>query len=101
VIVTGAAGGIGRATASRIAREGGRVIAVDISADRLTDFAASLPDADIVSVAGDITQQDDVDRIAAAAGERIDGLANVAGVTDDTSPLRSKPPRLRAATKTG
>ena len=31
VIVTGAASGIGRATASRVAREGGRVIAVDIS----------------------------------------------------------------------
>ena len=33
VIVTGAASGIGRATASRVAREGGRVIAVDITAD--------------------------------------------------------------------
>ena len=35
VIVTGAASGIGRAVASRVAREGGRVIAVDISGDRL------------------------------------------------------------------
>ena len=34
VIVTGAASGIGWATASRVAREGGRVIAVDISTDR-------------------------------------------------------------------
>ena len=32
VIVTGAASGIGRATASRIAREGGRVVAVDVAA---------------------------------------------------------------------
>src|SRR3954447_15558833 len=31
IIVTGAGSGIGRATASRIAREGGRVIAVDVS----------------------------------------------------------------------
>lgn len=87
IIVTGAASGIGRATAARIAREGGRVIAVDISADRLAEFAASLPDAKIITIAGDITRQDDIDAIVAAAGARIDGLANIAGVNDDFSPL--------------
>lgn len=87
VIVTGAASGIGRATASRVAREGGRVIAADISAERLAEFAASLPDAEIVTVAGDITTQETIDAIVAAAGERIDALANVAGINDDFSPL--------------
>jgi len=87
VIVTGAASGIGRATASRIAREGGRVVAVDVSADRLAEFAASLPDAQIVTVTGDITKQESVDAIVAAAGDTIDGLANVAGINDDFSPL--------------
>src|SRR6478735_2686936 len=38
VIVTGAGSGIGRATASRVAREGGRVIAVDVSQERLDEF---------------------------------------------------------------
>jgi NAD(P)-dependent dehydrogenase (short-subunit alcohol dehydrogenase family) len=46
VIVTGAASGIGRATASRIAREGGRVIAVDIAAEKLDEFKGSLPETD-------------------------------------------------------
>jgi NAD(P)-dependent dehydrogenase (short-subunit alcohol dehydrogenase family) len=87
IIVTGAASGIGRATASRIAREGGRVVAVDISSERLDEFAASLPEADIVTVAGDITKQESVDAIVAAAGSSIDGLANVAGINDDFSPL--------------
>ncbi|MFC4242662.1 SDR family NAD(P)-dependent oxidoreductase [Gryllotalpicola reticulitermitis] len=87
VIVTGAASGIGRATASRIAREGGRVVAVDVSADRLAELASALPEAGIVTVTGDITRQEDVDAIVAAAGERIDGLANVAGINDDFSPL--------------
>ncbi len=86
-IVTGAASGIGRATASRIAREGGRVVATDVSAAKLEEFAASLPDADVVAVAGDITRQDVVDQIVAAAGGRIDALANVAGINDDFSPL--------------
>ncbi|WP_213815589.1 SDR family NAD(P)-dependent oxidoreductase [Glaciihabitans sp. dw_435] len=87
VVVTGAASGIGRATATRIAREGGRVIAVDISVDKLAEFAASLPDATIVTVAGDITKQPDIDAIVAAAGDRIDGLANIAGINDDFSRL--------------
>lgn len=86
VIVTGAASGIGRAVASRIVREGGRVIAVDISADRLQELSAALPGADVTVVAGDITVQADIDAIIAAAGSRIDGLANVAGINDDFSP---------------
>lgn len=87
VIVTGAGSGIGRATASRIAREGGRVVAVDVFADRVEQFAAGLPDAGVVAVAGDITDQASIDRIVAAVGDRIDGLANVAGINDDFSPL--------------
>lgn len=87
VIVTGAGGGIGRATASRLAREGGRVIAVDIVAAGLKELAAELADAQIVTVTADITAAADVERIVAAAGDRIDGLANVAGITDDNTPL--------------
>lgn len=87
IIVTGAASGIGRAVAERIAREGGRVVAVDISADRLQDLSSSLPDATIDTVVGDITEQSDIDSIVATAGDRIDGLANVAGINDDFSPL--------------
>lgn len=84
VIVTGAASGIGKATASRIDREGGRVIAADISAEKLDALKAELPD--IVTVAGDLTQQDAIDAVISAAGERIDGLANIAGINDDFSP---------------
>jgi NAD(P)-dependent dehydrogenase (short-subunit alcohol dehydrogenase family) len=87
VIVTGAAGGIGAAVVARIAHEGGRVIAVDLAEDRLHAFTASLPGADITPVAGHIVEQESIDRITAAAGGTIDGLANVAGINDDFSPL--------------
>ncbi|MCU1474228.1 SDR family NAD(P)-dependent oxidoreductase [Amnibacterium sp.] len=87
VIVTGAGSGIGRATASRIAREGGRVVAVDISAERLDDFAAEHTAQEVTVVLGDITDEESVARIVAAAGDRIDGLANVAGIMDDMTPL--------------
>ena len=87
VIVTGAGSGIGRATASRIAREGGRVIAVDISRERLDTFVAELPDAQIVPVVGDITDDAAVAAIVAAAGDTIDALANVAGIMDNMTPV--------------
>lgn len=87
VVVTGAGSGIGRATASRVAREGGRVIAVDIAPERLEEFAAELPDADVVPVSGDITDDAAVAAILQAAGEGIDALANVAGVMDDMTPV--------------
>ena len=91
VVVTGAAAGIGRAVASRVAREGGRVVAADLSAGRLDELAAAVTDlpagAEIVPVAGDISDQDDVARIVRTAGDRIDALANVAGIMDDMSAI--------------
>lgn len=87
VIVTGAGSGIGRASASRVAREGGTVVAVDVSKDRLDEFVASLPGSSVTAVVGDITNEDDIKRIVAAANGRIDGLANVAGIMDDMTPL--------------
>ncbi len=87
VIVTGAASGIGRATASRIVREGGRVVAVDVSAEKLDELAGSFPEGAVVAVRADVTDQGDIDRVVAAAGDRIDGLANVAGINDDFSPI--------------
>ncbi len=87
VIVTGAGSGIGRATASRIAREGGRVIAVDVSQERLDEFASEHAGADIVTLVADITDDAKVAEIVGAAGERIDGLANIAGIMDDMTPI--------------
>lgn len=87
VIVTGAGSGIGRATASRLAREGGRVIAVDISQERLDEFKQELSGSDVTLVAGDITKDETISAIVEAAGDRIDGLANVAGIMDNMTPL--------------
>ena len=87
VIVTGAGSGIGRATASRVAREGGRVIAVDVSQERLDDFVGAHPGADILSLTADISDDEGVARIVEAAGDTIDGLANIAGIMDDMTPV--------------
>lgn len=87
VLVTGAGSGIGLATASRIAREGGKVIATDIDSERLDKFAAAHADFEVVTVTADVSTQEGVDAIMAAAGDRIDALANNAGIMDDFGPV--------------
>ena len=71
VVVTGAASGIGRATALTLRARGSEVLAVDIN-------AAGLPD-DCETLACDVTRAEDRERLYAAAGE-IDGLVNAAGI---------------------
>ncbi len=92
-IVTGAGSGIGRASALRFAREGARVIAADVSAERLDALVAEHPDLELVPVVGDITTEDGVQAIVAAADGRVDVLANVAGSWTASCP----PPRSTTA----
>ncbi|OOB91783.1 SDR family NAD(P)-dependent oxidoreductase [Rathayibacter sp. VKM Ac-2630] len=87
VVVTGAGSGIGRATARRLVREGARVIAVDVVPTGVEALAAASPEGSVVTVVADITSTEGVASIVAAAGERIDGLANIAGIMDAMTPL--------------
>jgi NAD(P)-dependent dehydrogenase (short-subunit alcohol dehydrogenase family) len=85
-IVTGAGSGIGRATATRLAREGARVIATDVVPARLEALALELAGLDVVTVDGDVSDSDTVATIVAAAEGRVDALANVAGIMDGFLP---------------
>lgn len=88
IIVTGAGSGIGRATTERILAEGGRVIASDVVAERLDALAAELAVGErLVTVVGDVAEESSVEAIVAAAGTKIDGLANVAGIMDGFLPV--------------
>lgn len=81
-IVTGAGSGIGRATAVRLAQEGARVVATDVVAERLESLATELAGADLVTVVADVSDEGGVAEVVAAAGGRVDCLANVAGIMD-------------------
>lgn len=85
-IVTGAGSGIGRATAVRLAQEGARVVATDVSVERLGTLTSEHPDLDLVTVPADISDAAAIEPILAAAGGRVDALANVAGIMDGFLP---------------
>jgi NAD(P)-dependent dehydrogenase (short-subunit alcohol dehydrogenase family) len=80
-VVTGGGSGIGRSTAERFAREGARVLVVDIDAARAADVAAAIVRNRGVAAAltADVTSEIDAERIARHAVERwgrIDVLVN-------------------------
>ena len=88
-IVTGAGSGIGRATAIRLSGEGARVIGCDVAEAALAETKLVMEQAGLSAefVTADVTKQEDVNRVVAAAGPSIDILANVAGIMDHFLPL--------------
>ena len=75
-LITGAAGGIGRAAAVRFAAEGARVGLVDVSRDGLRESLAAVEKAGGtgLTVEADVTRSADVARYAAAVAERFGGI---------------------------
>lgn len=95
-IITGAAGGIGRATAVRLASEGASVVAVDLTREALSETVAAVEaeGADAVAVSADVTRSDEVERYVNAAVEAfggVDVLFNNAGIEGVFAPLESYP----------
>jgi glucose 1-dehydrogenase len=68
-VVTGAASGIGAASARRLAAEGAAVAVVDLDGQGADRVAASLPDA--LAITADVSDAADWERIAATVRERL------------------------------
>jgi len=89
-VVTGAAAGIGRATAELFAREGARLVLADINTDGLSALRDSLGDVtgDVTVVTADVSKQEDVRRMIDVAVERY-GRLDIAVANAGIIPLAS------------
>jgi len=84
-IVTGAGSGIGRAAALRLAREGARVVAVDLNADSAAETARMVEEGggDAASIRADVSSEPDLTAMFEAAERAYGGfdiLYNNAGI---------------------
>lgn len=84
VVVTGAAGGMGRPAAVRFAKQGRPLLLCDVNAERLDAAAADLraSGAEVDGLAGDVAAPDFPDRVLTALGGRpIAALIHTAGLS--------------------
>ncbi|HEY5246896.1 MAG TPA: SDR family NAD(P)-dependent oxidoreductase [Dermatophilaceae bacterium] len=83
-VVTGASGGIGAATARRLAAEGFEVVCAARRGDRVAALASEIGGRAVVC---DVTVADDVSALAVAIGRRCDLLVNNAGGAHGADPV--------------
>jgi NAD(P)-dependent dehydrogenase (short-subunit alcohol dehydrogenase family) len=89
-VITGAAAGIGRATAELFAREGARLVLADVNTDGLStlrDYLANLT-GDIAVVTADVSTPEDVRRMIGVAVEQY-GRLDIAVANAGIIPLAS------------
>ena len=85
-VVTGASSGIGRASARALAAKGYEVVCAARRLDRIEELAREI---DGRAVQCDVTNREDVERLAAEAGPRVDVLVANAGRAFGTDPVAS------------
>ena len=93
-IVTGGAGGIGRATSLALAAEGARVAVVDLKQDAAEAVAAEIRAAggEAIAFGADVSAEPDVERVVAAAAAEFGGIDiafNNAGIIRRTTAVET------------
>lgn len=88
-VVTGAGSGIGAASARALAQMGFQVFCMGRRADRIESIAEEIQG---VAVVGDVTNLDDVARLASIVGPQLDVLVNNAGGAIGLDPVATSDP---------
>jgi 3alpha(or 20beta)-hydroxysteroid dehydrogenase len=99
VLITGGGGGIGRATAARLASEGARVALVDVSTSGLAESRAAVEAAGgkVLTIEADVTKLADVQRYVITVTSElggIDAFFNNAGILGAVSPIVDYPEEM-------
>lgn len=84
VIITGAASGIGRATAERFYQEGSELVLIDMPTVEETELKAMFPER-MTYIQGNVTNKDDLAKIQVEMNKGFDVLVNNAGITRDST----------------
>jgi 3-oxoacyl-[acyl-carrier protein] reductase len=87
VFITGAAGGIGLATAERFYAEGSELILIDIPELASTNLASIFP-KNMTYIQGDITQAETLVKLQLEVDKGIDVVINNAGITRDSTLIK-------------
>ncbi len=93
-VITGGAGGIGKAAADRFLKEGGSVVLVDLKEEDLKEAAEELGGTDVYYVAADVSKVEDVKGYVNYVKEkfgRVDIFFNNAGVEGIVKPISDYP----------
>ncbi len=99
VLITGGGGGIGRATAARLASEGARVALVDVSTSGLAESRSAVEAAGgkVLTIEADVTKLADVQRYVTTVTSElggIDAFFNNAGILGAVSPIVDYPEEM-------
>ncbi len=98
VLITGAASGIGRATAIRFANEGYDVCLNDIQLEKLETLLTELPKGNHLLLNGSYAEQETIkngQKIIQDNWREVDALINCAGMSEKTNPLEMDIDRWR------
>ena len=87
VFITGAASGIGRATAERFYAEGSELVLIDMPTLEQSELKALFPNK-MTYISGDVTKTETLDAIKAEMAKGVDVLINNAGITKDSTLLK-------------
>jgi NAD(P)-dependent dehydrogenase (short-subunit alcohol dehydrogenase family) len=93
-LITGGAGGIGKATARQFINEGARVMLIDLKEGDLKKAQEELDSENIFYVAADVSKTEDVKKYAQIAMDkygRVDVFFNNAGIEGQVKPISDYP----------
>ncbi len=93
-VITGAAGGIGRAAAKLFAEEGAKLVLVDLDAAALAEVVRSVGEERASYIVADVTNPDQTQAYVNAAVDRwggIDVLLANAGIEGSVAPISDYP----------